>query len=118
MKDLLEILQDYGNMGAMGLFFLYAKIVLIIIICDVGKHLRWKWRNVINLTGLCVIVMLCSTKLICISSCYQGAFVGLVDEWITIILISYQVIITILNALIPRKINLLKVKECKQGEAS
>lgn len=118
MKDLLEILQSYGGMGNTGLLILYSQILLIIIICDVGKHLRWKWRNVINLVGLCIIVMFCLTKSIRLCACDKGAFLGLVDKWIMRILISYQVIITILNALISRKLSLFKIKKCEPEDLS
>ena len=106
MKDLWQIFQDYNNTY----FIVYAIILLLIISADILKHIFWKWRHIINATSLLLIIFIILFHPQRLCACWRGHFIGLVHEWIIKILLGYQIAITLLNALIPVKIPIIKDK--------
>ncbi|MCK5844033.1 MAG: hypothetical protein KAG97_04945 [Victivallales bacterium] len=101
MRDLIEILELYPKMGDAHLFLVYGTMILCVAGGDALKSWRWSWRNKINLVVLLSSYIFSVIGARRLWACYEGAFVGLVDEWIIRVLLGYQTAVTILDFFFP-----------------
>jgi hypothetical protein len=97
MKDLIEILELYPKMGDAHLFIVYGVMLLFLALGDALKSWRWKWRNKINLIVLFAALIISQIGVRSLWACYEGGFVGLVDDWIVKVLIGFQTAVTVLD---------------------